>query len=109
MPVLAIRPQQRFAVRRGARLRKPGKRGEAGLLIELSREGCRISTDAAQAFAPDQDVILRIDGAAPITGSVRWRSVGAIGLRFQAALPAPLFDGLLTLCRPAANQLRGAA
>lgn len=100
MSVLIIRAHKRFAVRRKARLRKAGKRAEEGLLIELSLEGCRISNLTRDAFALDQEVILRIDGAKPpLEGRVRWQNDGTVGLRFLRPLHTAALDQLIRHCR----------
>jgi hypothetical protein len=98
--VLVIRAHKRFAVCRKARLRRPGRRAEEGLLIELSLDGCRISSLAPQAFALDQQVKLRIEGAKPIEARIRWLGdSGTVGLRFVRPLHATALDQLIRLCR----------
>ena len=102
--VLIIRAHKRFAVCRKARLRRPGKKAEEGLLIELSLEGCRISNLALQAFAIDQTVLLRVDGARTVLeGRVRWLGDGTVGLRFLRPLHAAALDQLIRLCRGEAD------
>ncbi len=102
MSVLVIRAHKRFAVCRKARLRRPGKRFEDGLLIELSLDGCRVSSLAPASFALDQTVTLRIDGAEqPLEARVRWLGDGMAGLRFLRPLHAAALDGLIRLCRSA--------
>lgn len=115
MSVLVIRAHRRFAVRRKARLRKPGRRFEEGLLIELSLDGCRVSNLARDQFALDQQVVLRIEGADPLEARVRWLGDGAgkktAGLRFLRPLQASALDQLLRLCRsaPAVREADSAA
>lgn len=102
MSVLVIRAHKRFAVCRRARLRKPGRRFEEGLLIELSLDGCRVSNLSGVAFALDQQVVLRIDGAQPLDARVRWLGAGGTaGLRFLRPLHVPALDQLIRLCRSA--------
>jgi hypothetical protein len=97
--VLVIRTHKRFAVCSPARLRGKGKRGEQGLLIELSLEGGRLSNLPVQAFTLDQQVTLRIDGAEPLEARIRWLSDGIAGLRFPRPLQAHTLDRLVRLCR----------
>lgn len=97
--MLVIRAHKRFAVCSPARLRGRGKRGERGLLIELSLEGGRLSNLPAQAFTLDQQVTLRIDGAEPLEARIRWLSDGIAGLRFLRPLQAQTLDRLVRLCR----------
>ena len=99
MSVLVIRAHKRFAVRRKARLDRSGKRAEEGLLIELSLDGCRISNLAPEAFALDQTVTLRVDGAEPLDARIRWLNGGTIGLRFLRPLHTAALDQLIRLCR----------
>lgn len=98
MSVLIIRAHKRFAICQKARLRKPGRRGVDGLLIELSVEGCRLS-NIGHDFAPDEQVSLRIDGAQPLDARVRWRNDSTIGLRFARPLSFAALEGLIRLCR----------
>lgn len=113
MSVLVIRAHKRFAVCQKARLRKPGKRAEEGLLIELSLDGCRVSNLASQAFTLDQQVIVRIDGAQPLEARIRWLGDGTsgrtAGLRFLQPLRAAALDELIRLCRSAPQACPAAA
>lgn len=97
--MVTIRAHKRFAVCQKARLRKPGKRAEEGLLIELSLDGCRISNLASETFALDQTVTLRIEGAQPVEARIRWLGDGTAGLRFLRPLHNAALDGLIRLCR----------
>lgn len=99
MTVLVIRAHKRFAVCRKASLRKPGKRGVEGLLIELSLEGCRISNVDPQRFEIDQVVTVRIEGAQPFDGRIRWQGEATLGLRFVRPLRFAALDQLIRICR----------
>ena len=99
MSVLMIRAHKRFAVCRKARLRKPGRRGADGLLIELSLDGCRISNVEQQGFELDQLVTVRVEGAQPFDGRIRWQRDGTLGLRFVKPLRIAALDQLIRLCR----------
>lgn len=107
MSVLVIRAHKRFAVCRKARLRKPGRRFEDALLIELSLDGCRLSKLGPHAFTLDQTVMLRIDGALdPLEGRIRWLGAdGMVGLRFLRPLQAAALDRLIRCCRGEAEAL----
>ena len=97
--MLTIRAHRRFAVCRKARLRKPGRRAEEGLLIELSLDGCRISNVPCETFTLDQTVTMRIDGAQPVEARIRWLGDRTVGLRFVRPLHTAALDGLIRLCR----------
>ena len=100
MSVFTIRAHKRFAVCRRVQLRKAGRRGVEGLLIELSLDGCRISHVAApDGFALEDCVRLRIAGAGPIEARVRWRGENVIGLRFARPLHLAALESLIQLCR----------
>lgn len=111
MSLFVIRARKRFAVCRQARLRRPGRRALHGLLIELSLEGCRLSNLPPDAFEPEQSVVLRLDGAAPIECRIRWIGAdGTAGLRFARPLHAAALDELIRLCRASPpNEVRSAA
>ena len=86
------------------RLRKDGRRGTDGLLIELSLDGCRISSvQAASRFALGDRLSLRLDGTSPIDAHVRWVREGAVGLRFDRPLHIAGLEQLILLCRGAAE------
>jgi hypothetical protein len=110
MALFTIRAHKRFAVCRKVwlrqerigpeRIHQERQRGLDGLLIELSRDGCRISHAASQAdFAIEESVTLAIAGAAPIAARVRWLHDGAIGLRFAQPLHNAALESLIGLCR----------
>lgn len=100
MSVLIIRAHKRFAVCHRVGLRKPGRRGVDGLLIELSLEGCRISgVDPRGNFELDEPVVVSIDGAEPLEARIRWQRDGTEGLRFQRPLSMAALERLIRLCR----------
>lgn len=102
MSVLGNRTTRRFAVRSSAKL-KPGRgRAIAGLLIELSIDGCRISNVDHARFAVGDVARIEVDGFEPMDGLVRWSQDGLVGLRFARALSAGMLQTLLTSCRPQA-------
>jgi hypothetical protein len=97
-----IRAHKRFAVCRKASLRKQGRRGVDGLLIELSLDGCRVSNVSTKAgFALDEHVVVRVPGTGPIEARIRWLREGTVGLRFVRPLHIPALDELIRLCRAA--------
>ena len=98
--VFTIRAHKRFAVCRKIRLGKTGRRGVDGLLIELSLDGCRISHGSKSSlFVLDDVVMLRLPGADPIEGQVRWLGDGVTGLRFSRPLHNAGLEALIRLCR----------
>lgn len=106
MSVFTIRAHQRFAVCRPVHLRTDARRNFDGLLIELSRDGCRIGRAVRPGdLAIGDAVTLCLDGAAPIAARVRWLSDGAIGLRFAQPLHNAALESLIRLCRGEAENL----
>jgi hypothetical protein len=98
--LLTIRAHKRFAVCSQVRLRKEGRRGVGGLLIELSLDGCRISHIGTPAsFALGDPLTLRLEGTAPIAARIRWLRDGTIGLRFDRPLHIAGLQDLIQLCR----------
>lgn len=104
MSIFTIRAHKRFAVCRKVTLRKPGRRGIEGLLIELSLDGCRVSQAGAPGlFTLEDAVILCVGGTGPIEARVRWLRDGAIGLRFAQPLHNAGLESLIRLCRGEAD------
>ena len=99
MSVLFIRKHRRFAVCRSARVERQDAGTVQGLLIELSRGGCRVSGLPEGAFAIDESVRLLLDGAEPIASHVRWTSDGRAGLHFAPALSPAMLEALILACR----------
>lgn len=99
MSVLFIRRHSRFAVCREAWLQASNKRRTAGLLIEVSLGGCRLSGIAADACAIDEQVTLRVEGAERISGRVRWIGDAGVGLRFDKPLASGALKHLIRICR----------
>ena len=103
--LLTIRAHKRYAVCSRVRLRKEGRRGIDGLLIELSLDGCRISHVGTPArFALGDALTLRLDGTAPIAARIRWLREGTIGLRFERPLHVAGLQDLIQLCRGGIEQ-----
>ncbi|TCM17159.1 hypothetical protein EDF56_106275 [Novosphingobium sp. PhB165] len=105
MRVLRYSAHQRFAVRRKATIHHEGRRIGSGLLVELSQEGCRIGclSDAGQsnvlALEISDQVVIKIDGAPPIEGRVRWTEGGILGVRLTHAFHRAELDSLIRTCR----------
>ncbi len=99
MAILTIRKFQRFAVRRAASLHCPKKRGENGLLVEVSLAGCRLGIAESMNFAIGAIVTLRLDGFDDLKAEVRWSGNGYLGLRFIQALHVADLDRLIRACR----------
>lgn len=97
MSVLVIRAHKRFAVCRKARLEGEDGRAADALLIELSLDGCRVSS-SRRAQVGD---LLRLtpSGAEPLEARVRWAGEGTLGLRFVQPLHIAGLDALIRLCR----------
>lgn len=98
MTVLTIRASRRYAVRQIVNLQKPGARPAQGLMIELSSEGCRISSVKRGDFAVGEDVTLEI-GEMALHGRIRWAHDGVVGVRLDTALFTNQLSSLIAMGR----------
>ena len=83
MTILTIRKHKRFAMRQAARLLCADNRPWAGLLFEVSLDGCRLAIADCDGFAINQPVTVAIAGFAKLKAQVRWAGNGSVGLRFD--------------------------
>jgi hypothetical protein len=83
--LLTIRASKRYATRQSASVACLDGANIKALLIELSTEGCRVSTTETLAVRRGDEVAVKICGKA-MRGSVRWADSRTIGLRFDKAL-----------------------
>ena len=90
MTILTIRSGKRYAMRQSIGV-TDGSIEARGLLIELSQEGCRISSLGGQGFTTGDRVTLEFQDRS-LEGTVRWVSHGVIGVRFEH----PLFNNQLS-------------
>jgi len=97
--LFVIRSNKRYAVRRAVSLDHPGDNCAEGLLIEISQEGCRISSLDAREFAMGQPATVEICGFGKLTATVRWAHDAVMGLRFDAPLHNDVLGQLITMCR----------
>ena len=97
--VLVIRAHKRFAVRRSVMLRGAPVKKRGGLMIELSREGCRISNADSLSYTVDQEVVVELDDGTRLPGKVRWAHDGFVGVRFAQALRQTELSDLLSVSR----------
>ncbi len=107
MTILTIRKHKRFAMKQAARLLCADNRPCAGLLFEVSLDGCRLAIADCDGFAINQPVTVAIEGFAKLKAQVRWAGNGSVGLRFDHPLHTAELDELLQTCRP--EQDSGAA
>ncbi|MBT2133522.1 PilZ domain-containing protein [Croceibacterium sp. LX-88] len=98
MTVLAIRSYKRHAVRQIMQLAKAGHKPVDGLMIELSSEGCRISSLGRAAFVVGEAVSLEVNDQR-LKGHIRWFHNGIAGVRFDQALFNGELSGLIACCR----------
>jgi hypothetical protein len=98
MTVLTIHAHRRYAVRHPVRLGAPGSAAIAGLLIELSTDGCRISKLAEAAFEADERIAVHI-GQVALPGRIRWAHDGLAGIRLDNVLRRDQFAELVALAR----------
>lgn len=107
MTVLHIRAHKRFGVCRSIRISCQDGRVISGLLIEVSREGCRVSNLDADLLVAGDLVEVEIDESRSLLAHVRWQRDGAVGLRLAPALHNDELAGIIDACRSGA-QLRAA-
>jgi hypothetical protein len=108
MTVLTIRAHKRYATRQPVRMRAGRAKAVAGLLIELSAEGIRISNLGSAKFEVGQDVTVAI-GEREYQGRVRWSHDGIAGVRLDRALHSPEIAYLLEFGRAAPEPIRQVA
>lgn len=104
MTLLTTRSGKRYAVRRSIGV-SDGYVEARGLLIELAREGCRVSNLDRDGFLMGDDVVLNFEDRS-LRGAVRWTSPGVIGIRFQHPLFANQLNELITQNRCEGEPLR---
>ena len=98
MTVLMIRSGKRYAVRADVTLvAEEGKR--AGLIIELSAEGCRISNLGDTRYAIGEEVVVTTRRGRKLPGRIRWSHDNVAGVRFDAALHLDDLTGMVAACR----------
>ena len=105
MTVLTIRAHKRYAVRQTVQLRQKGAKPVAGLMIELSSEGCRISSLGRPAFTLGDPVTVEVDGIT-LNGRLRWMHDGIAGVRLETALYSGQLAELIARGRGEAAELR---
>ena len=106
MSVLIIKEHSRFAVCREANVRLAEGQTADALLVELSLDGCRVGKVPEGAVSPGERMSVEVNGAPPLSGTVRWRVDGSLGLKFAKPLHRFELDRLIRLCR---GELKGGA
>lgn len=99
MASLGIKSHARYAVRDHVSVHKANGVCVAGLLIELSTQGCRISNLGNATFAHEEPVIVIMDGR-ELSGRVRWSHDGIAGIRLEIPLIARQLADLVAWARP---------
>lgn len=95
MTVLTIRAHKRYAVRESIWLRRPLDGFQVtGLMIELSTEGCRISSLGSADFSTGDQISVEGDRF-KLTGRIRWTRHGVAGVRLDKPLLAKELSGHL--------------
>lgn len=100
MAILTIRKHQRFALCHEVNVTSDGAKPRAGLLVEVSLEGCRLTLPGSQTLRIDQSITVGIAGFGRVSAVVRWLGNGIVGLRFERALHHGELLGLIGTCRP---------
>lgn len=105
MSVLSIRAHKRFAVRHRVRLSASGEHPIKGMLIEVSKGGCRISNLEGVEYTVGSPLAVKFDGLEDVHGEVRSCREGVVGVRFRQPLHIACLDQLLRACRGEEGQL----
>ena len=74
----------------------------AAEVTDLSAHGCRIRR-CSYPFEPGTPVFVRLEGLAPIRGTVRWYQVDESGIEFDQPLYLPVLEHLLAQWPQAAS------
>ncbi len=62
---------------------------------DISQSGVKIETDAEEAPAAGEDLVITLEGFRPLAGQVRWSAGGQCGISFNGLIPfADLIDWL---------------
>lgn len=99
MAVLTIRSHRRYAVRQPVTIGKEGCEPASGLMIELSSEGCRISSLQRGGYSIGDPVVLEIEDRS-MTGTIRWSHDGVAGVRLDHALFSRELEEIVARGRP---------
>jgi hypothetical protein len=54
---------------------------------DISQSGVKVDTDADDAPAAGEDVVITLDGFRPLPGAVRWSADGVCGISFNGLIP----------------------
>lgn len=99
MAPLVIREHSRFAVSHKANVRHAQGDSTDALLVELSLDGCRLGNVPEDTLAPGSAVSVDVNGATPLSGTVRRRIDGSLSVKFSKPLHTFELTKLLGLCR----------
>lgn len=101
MSVLTIRTHKRYALRLPVELSGAGGGTARGLLIELSKQGARISNLGQRSYEFGDEVSVVTDCGRELKGTVRWSHDGLAGISLEAPLHAPQMSDFLAASRDA--------
>ncbi|MBU2340445.1 MAG: PilZ domain-containing protein [Alphaproteobacteria bacterium] len=97
--ILTIRAHKRYSVRHAVELHGALDGGRrSGLIIELSREGCRISGVETSDLAPGDAVVVECEGT-ELPGRICWVHSGIVGVRLDRPLTARELNARLASLR----------
>ncbi len=99
MAALTIREHSRFAVRRAANVRHAQGASTDALLVELSLGGCRLGNVQEAELHPGATVSVDVQGAKPLSGTVRRGINGSLSVKFSKPLHTFELTNLISLCR----------
>jgi len=99
MSVVSIRSHKRFAVCHDVSLRSSSGKPVDGMLIEVSKGGCRISNLGHNEYELGHQLAVQVAGFEEFLGRVRWSRQGMVGLCFSRPLHGSCLDRLIRFCR----------
>ena len=107
MSVLSIRAHKRFAVCHKVKLSASDEYPIMGMLIEVSKGGCRISNLGSAEYELGSPLAVKFDDFQDISGEVRSCREGVVGIRFRKPLHGTCLDRLIRVCRGEGNRMNG--
>lgn len=96
--VSATRATERRKLEFAARLRSAGRIAICEV-VNLSETGCKLKA-AANFLEVGDNVSIKPDTLEPLTGTVRWKEDGCIGVEFHSPMYGPVVDHLAIIHVP---------
>ena len=101
VPVIRANERRRLAF--AARLRSAGRMTICEV-VNLSETGCKLKA-AANFLEVGDTVSIKPDTLEPLTGTVRWKEDGCIGVEFHSPMYGPVVDHLAIMHVPKGSRV----